>query len=157
MKNRSDSRSPSGLRNRGHAIPHAAADFSIEERIGRYIEPQPNGCWLFNGIADQYGRAWFTGRRLLVVHRFVYETLRQPLPDDIALHHRCETPGCCNPDHLIPVTSRQHGVQHRWSTKNPEGVARIHDLHAAGWSLRAIGADVGLSASYVSRIVRGLS
>lgn len=40
-------------------------------RVGEAIEPQPNGCWLYRGRTDQYGRATVYGKQV-AVHRFVF-------------------------------------------------------------------------------------
>lgn len=89
----------------------AANDDNAETRIGRHVKPQPDGCWLYNGKTDRYGRARVAGEDV-PVHRFVYETLVGPIPFDCDLHHKCETPGCCNPEHLAPLTRREHKRLH---------------------------------------------
>lgn len=89
----------------------AANDTNPETRIGRHVRVQPNGCWLYNGKTDRYGRAIILGETI-AVHRFVYETLVGPIEYDDHLHHKCETPGCCNPEHLTPLSPRNHKRLH---------------------------------------------
>lgn len=89
------------------------ADDSVEAWLGRRIEPQPDGCWIFRGDPDNYGIARYSPQgRTLVVHRFVYETLVRELDDDEHLHHHCQTPGCCNPAHLEPMSPKEHAQEH---------------------------------------------
>ena len=77
---------------------------SDEARIGSLIERQANGCWLFRGATDRYGRTWLPGqRRQVIVDRFLYEALVGPIPSGYRLHEECETDGCCNPEHRTPV------------------------------------------------------
>lgn len=94
----------------------SATDHSDEAKIGKRIVVQPDGCWLYNGKAETYqsthlGRG-SSGRYAVSVHRWVYETLVGPVPDGHDLHHECRTPGCCNPEHLTPLTRRDHSAQH---------------------------------------------
>lgn len=64
------------------------------------------GCWLFNGrwqSRNGYGRLSWEGKQT-VIHRVVWEILRGPIPDGLALDHLCRVTACANPDHLEPVT-----------------------------------------------------
>lgn len=90
-------------------MPSAAG--SIEQRIGKQIEAQPDGCWLFNTADDSYGQATVAGSNLKV-HRFVYETLVGAVPQGHILHHDCETKRCCNPAHLSVMTQSEHASHH---------------------------------------------
>lgn len=85
-------------------------DNNIESRIGRNITPQPNGCWLYGNTPDRYGQ---DRQSVVRVHRFVYETLVGPIPDDHHLHHKCQTKACCNPAHLEPLTAAEHAAAHK--------------------------------------------
>lgn len=101
---------PQSERNRA-----VANDRNVETRVGRHIEPQPNGCWLYNGQTDRYGqvKGAHRGRRWsMPAHRFVYEVLVGRIPEGHHLHHECETPGCCNPEHLAPLTPGDHRRLH---------------------------------------------
>lgn len=88
---------------------------SIEKRVGERIKRMPNGCWAFNGKLDRYGQMSlrFEGQTVTIrAHRFVYETMHGPIPDDMSVHHTCENPGCCNPDHLRVMPSAEHNRMH---------------------------------------------
>lgn len=80
--------------------------------IGEKITPDANGCWIY-GDREDYSTVVGNDGRWVPVHRFVYETLVGPIPKRHHLHHLCETPGCCNPDHLEPLTPREHAAAHR--------------------------------------------
>lgn len=87
------------------------ADESDEARVGRLIKPQPNGCWIHGDDPNLYRKQRLReGQRQ--IHRYVYETLRGPIPEGWVLHHHCETPACCNPDHLEPMTYSEHRRLH---------------------------------------------
>lgn len=99
-----------------HGLPTAellsrAVDTSDEARLGSLIEPQPNGCWLFTATIDAHGRAWIGKGIQVNVVRFVYTTLRGPIPLRAKLTQTCATDRCCNPDHyeltgVRPVDTR---------------------------------------------------
>lgn len=71
-----------------------------------YIEnktiPDPNsGCVLWAGGAcrDGYGKMRFNDKHRKV-HTVVFELVNGPIPDGHLIQHKCDTPACCNPDHL---------------------------------------------------------
>lgn len=72
----------------------------------------PAGCWWWTGAPDHlgYGRIGKgrRGRGMLPAHRAVYLLLVGPIPQGKELDHLCRNPPCCNPDHLQPVTRREH-------------------------------------------------
>ncbi len=66
--------------------------------------PDENGCLNWIGTKGRgYGRFWFN-RRTVMAHRWLYEYLVAPVPDELELDHLCRNPGCVNPNHLEPVT-----------------------------------------------------
>lgn len=90
--------------------------------------PELGPCWLWTGAAlerdygnfnkDPQHRTW------VLAHRFAYELVIGPIPEDSDhLHHRCETPPCVNPAHMKPVTYAEHGLEHRL------GVCKNGHLH----------------------------
>ena len=71
--------------------------------------------WLGYVNACGYGRFGVIGRQIALAHRFAYEQSVGPIPEGHVLHHRCGSPRCVNPDHLIPLTpsaySRLHAAE----------------------------------------------
>ena len=72
------------------------------------IDPDTD-CWLFTGslIWSGYGSAGFGGKTYLT-HRLTYQFWIGPIPAGMELHHLCGRRHCCNPDHLQPVSHREH-------------------------------------------------
>lgn len=70
-------------------------------------------CWIWQNPLDQYGygrvMVWQDGRSWCRrAHRLAYALWVGPIPEGRELHHRCEVRACLNPDHLQPVTRREH-------------------------------------------------
>lgn len=64
-------------------------------------------CWQWLGSVDRrgYGQvAMGVGLSPKRVHIVVWEQLVGPVPAGLELDHLCRNTGCCNPDHLEPVT-----------------------------------------------------
>lgn len=73
--------------------------------LSRY-EPELNtGCWLWSGGTDRhgYGTQWVAGR-VVYAHRIFYEQHVGAIPDGQVVRHKCDTPTCVNPAHLLPGT-----------------------------------------------------
>lgn len=75
----------------------------------RYI-PEPNtGCWLWMGSLDgkKYGMLQINGK-MKKTHRFSWEIAHGKIPKGIHVLHKCDTPTCCNPDHLFLGTNQDN-------------------------------------------------
>jgi isocitrate/isopropylmalate dehydrogenase len=68
-------------------------------------------------LCHEYKGRWHDGKgykkmklegRTLYVHRVAYEMYGNVIPAGQILDHKCRNPGCCNPDHLEPVTVREN-------------------------------------------------
>ena len=108
---RRSGRTSGGSGRPAHMDGHQSGDNNTETTIGSRVTVMPNGCWAYNGNLSQYGNT-SSSQGSIRVHRFVYETLVGPIPDDHHLHHECENPGCCNPSHLIPLSPGDHKRRH---------------------------------------------
>jgi hypothetical protein len=88
----------------------SAKDASQEARIGGCITVTESECWAWKGNLDKYGWTYYRGG--MPAHRAVWWILRGPIESDLALHHECRNRGCVNPDHLTPLTTSEHSLEH---------------------------------------------
>jgi len=82
---------------------------SLRQRLlSRIIER--DGHWLWVGShRPVYGHGYIKVRGVQqYAHRVSYELFVGPIPPGLHLHHKCRIGGCINPEHLIPLTPKEH-------------------------------------------------
>ena len=91
----------------------------------RWIEwsstEQPNGClmWKRSTMAGGYGQSTYGGNKCNA-HRVTWFKLYGVLPNHIHVLHKCDNPGCINPDHLW-IGTNYDNVQDRKRKGRPGG------------------------------------
>lgn len=109
----------------------------LRHRIESGSAPVPEcGCWLWLGSGDKNGYGSIgTGRRSrsAKVHRVSFIVFVGPIPNGYDVLHKCDTPCCVNPDHLMLGTAQSNLVDmviKKRSTANrgnlPYGVRKQH-------------------------------
>lgn len=81
-------------------------DLRLPPRFWRKCVPEPNsGCWLWLAAIDGagYPSAW-NGSAVTSGHRLSYATFNGDIPEGLLVRHRCDTPICVNPAHLLVGT-----------------------------------------------------
>ena len=84
---------------------------SLKERILAYSEPvTESGCWLWlRGISTQgYGCVAGGNGIRRYAHRVAYEQFVGPIGEGLEVCHKCDTPSCCNPEHLFLGTHKEN-------------------------------------------------
>lgn len=138
----------------------------------RVVDPaldQP--CWEWKGLFDRagYGRLW-DGNRVQAAHRLAYIAWVRPITSKELLLHACDNPPCINPDHLSVGTDRTNAADMVSKGRQANGElkpdhklkdADVDAIRAAFTGERgqqaAIARQYGVSASYISMLVRGLA
>lgn len=75
----------------------------LAEKILALVEYDTNaGCWLWprSVNARGYGQISFN-MACKKTHRVVFEALKEAIPHDMVVCHKCDVPACCNPSHLF--------------------------------------------------------
>lgn len=92
--------------------PHTPSlkELAPDERFWAKVE-KTETCWNWLAGKDWDGYGIFHDRGSRRAHRWSYEQAHGAIPDALALDHLCRNPGCVNPEHLEPVTSRENTMR----------------------------------------------
>ena len=81
------------------------------ERLGSRIKIMGD-CWIVDGKPNTYGQVVIGGKQS-PAHRVTFEMFHRDVPTDgLDIHHKCERPGCVNPNHLAALTRSEHAREH---------------------------------------------
>jgi hypothetical protein len=63
-------------------------------------------CWLWRAALDRHGYGLFHphGTHTVLAHRWAYQSLIGPIPEELEIDHLCRVRHCVNPAHMEPVT-----------------------------------------------------
>lgn len=91
---------------KGHSSRKGGPDYQPEDRGFT----TPCWIWLKSLSSEGYGRVWvneINGHNM--AHRVYFERAKgQPVQPGFDLHHLCSQRACVNPDHLEPLSRREH-------------------------------------------------
>ncbi len=136
----------------------------LEERFWPNVR-KSNGCWEWTGPKEGQGY----GAIYLKAHIVSYELLVGEVPRGVMVFHRCDNPGCVNPDHLYlgnhsdnAKDAYRNGKKLRlYGKKKPatklsddevKGIRRKY--HKEKVSQASLGKEYGVTQAQISRIVR---
>ncbi len=127
-------------------------------------------CWLWTAsVAGKgYGQMKLPKQRKQEYsHRLAYMIYKGPIPEGIQVCHTCDTPKCCNPDHLFLGTCKvnledmaaknrsTHGEKNAASKLTEEDVRQIRVLLSEGIQQHRIAALFNVGQMAISRINTG--
>lgn len=97
----------------------------VHERFWDKVE-KSEGCWLWTastGGRSGYGRI-LDGGRLVMAHRLSYEWRYGEIPEGMQVLHKCDVPGCVNPDHLFLGNPKTNALdrERKGRSQSPQGV-----------------------------------
>ena len=81
------------------------AQIRLNDRFWKKVNEEASGCLTWQAHLNQGGYGRFrVGNRMVLAHRFSYESMVGPVPEGLELDHLCRNRACVNPEHLEPVT-----------------------------------------------------
>jgi hypothetical protein len=99
---------------------------SFEDRIRACTVVNDKGCWIWQLHRNTGGYGKINMREgVFLVHRKVYEHYIAPFSKELDVCHKCDTPACCNPEHLFLGTA----------------MVNVHDCIRKGRARKALGTD----------------
>lgn len=138
--------------------------------------PEPNsGCWLWlrgkpKLIAKSYGRLQDGGVKQ-GAHRVSWLVFNGPIPDGLCVLHKCDTPSCVNPKHLLLGTLRDNsrdmvakgrgrkafgcGDKHPFAVLTDAQVVEIRQAALNGASRKSLSEQYQVTINVISRICIG--
>lgn len=146
---------------------------TLQERLISYVIPEPySGCWLWTGAVYHPGTQFEYGAlrangKTIGAHRLSYQLFRGEIPEHLHCCHKCDTPLCCNPDHLFLGTNKENHMDASRKGRTPRGersgsavlknndVLEIRRLHKTGrWNYPKLGELFGVDFSAIYKIVK---
>jgi len=97
----------------------------LAQRMPSKIRPDANtGCWEWTAHKNIWGYGQIrVGEKQMAAHRISYEMHCGPIPLDIFVLHRCDNPGCVNPDHLFLGTHEDNMADRRAKERQAHGTS----------------------------------
>lgn len=136
------------IRWRKHGDPHVnklpmRVHGTPEERFWAKVDADGD-CWEWIGFKNQagYGRFYAPSGKMVLAHRYAYETLVGSIPSDAEIDHLCKNRACVSPAHLDPVSHKENVRRGAASTVMKLRAQRIthcksgHDLTVEGAFVR---------------------
>lgn len=175
-----------GLCNKHYIVWHAATP--LEERrltpaLRFWAKVNKNGpapatqpslgpCWLWTGATTVWGYGKLTAdKKWRMSHRWSYEMAHGPIPEGLAVCHRCDVPACVRPDHLFLGTLRDNtrdmyakgraalmgaeGMKNSHAKLTDKQVLAIRQRFDDGELIVALAVEHGLTRAAISNIVNG--
>lgn len=151
----------------------------IERVLEKVVRIPFSGCWIFTGAINDAGYGIVgMGRRGEPndrSHRITYRHYCGSIPDGMFVCHSCDTPACCNPDHLFLGTNQDNvndmvrkgrnskpprnphvvGSVHPGAKLHEDDIPEVRKLHAQGLTQKQIAEKYNVCRQTISKVLLG--
>ncbi len=79
-----------------------------ERFASKFVRGDGDDCWLWTAAKNTNGYGAFAWTEERQAHRAAYRLMIGPIPNGAVVRHRCDTPLCVNPAHLLLGTQAQN-------------------------------------------------
>lgn len=132
-------------------------------------------CWLWTGAktggthGEKYGQFKIgrgrDSRKTVMAHRAMYELFNGPIPCGMLVMHKCDTPLCVNPDHLMIGTHNENmadmavkarspsGTNHSRAVLTQRAIDRAFAMDRMGSKHREIARALGVSRPTITKLL----
>jgi hypothetical protein len=147
----------------------AIQGLSTAVRFWKFVIPQEEGCWEWQGALFKTGYGAFNLKGQAVkAHRVAYTLAHGPFPDELYVCHHCDNPKCVRPDHLFLGTDldnvRDAITKGRWikkmihlhnCNKKLKGQEEyVRKLYGEGASRNKLAKQFNVSWHIINRIIK---
>ena len=153
--------------NRGRKRPLIIEQKDRDRFWGRVVRRGLDDCWLWTAslTGSGYGQMYWFGRPRTASRIAWWLAFGDPGPLDVL--HKCDTPKCCNPQHLFLGTQvdnlvdmwakqrGQHGNTHYAAKLSYEKAKEIRDLFQGGMRLYKLAANYGVDRMTIKAVITG--
>ncbi len=117
------------------------------------------GCWIWTGAVNKDGYGTSTGN--VMAHREAYERFHGPIPENMCVCHRCDTPLCVNPAHLFLGSSVDNTADRNMKGRDARGegnaaskltVEQVRAIRLDMRSQRLVASDYGVTPRVITLI-----